>query len=256
MTDKPESMTVDEEMRRRELLSADNEPTHTISPGSNHPASRTSINGLTRGPIDFLDPKPDGMCRYDIAVGLANTNRFFGQTLSPFSVAEHSVLVLRIFDVLYPDAPLAERQYALCHDAHEAYINDIGSPLKRAIETLAYDAALRAIAKYTETTNQVFGQDLAEKCIDAGVIVKLDELIEPAVLDALGVPYPSNKTREKVKRADLRARFCEGKVLCPAEAGWDTDDCILPEGVSCYYGMGDARAAAAFLRACDSLDIN
>jgi hypothetical protein len=253
--EKPESMSVDEEMQRRAILSADSEPNHTINPGGNHPASRTSINGLTKGPIDFLAPLAEGICLDDVATGLANCNRFFGQTLWPLSVAEHSMLVLDIFDSMYLDAPLSERQYALCHDAHEAYITDLGSPLKRALETLAQRAAMDAIRAYCEERDAPYFPDAAQGCIDAGIVVELDELMQPVVLEALGVPLPSNETREKVKRADLRARFCEGKVLCPAEAGWDTPDCVLPDGVRCMFGMPYSVARMEFLRACRRLNI-
>ena len=71
----------------------------------------------------------------DIAHGLAFVARWNGQTRGDYaySVAEHSLLVLALFDRMYPKAKPATRLMALLHDAPEYVIGDMISPVKAAI---------------------------------------------------------------------------------------------------------------------------
>ncbi len=57
--------------------------------------------------LDLLDPSPLDIEIADIAHGLAFVARWNGQTLGdwPYSVAEHSLLVERIYARLKPAAP-------------------------------------------------------------------------------------------------------------------------------------------------------
>ena len=70
-----------------------------------------------------------------IAHSLAQINRFNGHALRPYSVAEHSLLVVEIIErecvplQLSPHALFA----ALMHDAHEAIASDLHSPGKAVI---------------------------------------------------------------------------------------------------------------------------
>ncbi len=73
--------------------------------------------------IDFVNITPDQICIEDIARGLSNECRFAGQLESFYSMAQHSVYVSQIVP---PEYALE----ALLHDAAEAYIKDIPSPLK------------------------------------------------------------------------------------------------------------------------------
>ncbi len=62
----------------------------------------------------------------DIAHSLGNICRFTGHSREFYSVAEHSVL-----GTYAPDIPDAMHAMAfLLHDAHEAYLGDINTPLK------------------------------------------------------------------------------------------------------------------------------
>ena len=91
--------------------------------------------------LDLLDPTPVDIEIEDIAHGLAFVARWNGQTRGDFAycVAEHSLLVERIFRALDPNAPTKWLLAALLHDAPEYVIGDMISPVKNAIG-LGYEA--------------------------------------------------------------------------------------------------------------------
>jgi 5'-deoxynucleotidase YfbR-like HD superfamily hydrolase len=71
------------------------------------------------------NPNPDAIVVQDIAHSLSMQCRFSGHCESFYSVAQHSVLVSYICD--HNDA-----LWGLLHDASEAYLVDVPSPLKRS----------------------------------------------------------------------------------------------------------------------------
>lgn len=77
----------------------------------------------------FKNPDPSMVCLEDIAHSLSNICRYTGHG-HYYSVAEHSVRVLRWYEEHYPKAPLPERRCVLLHDATEAYVGDMSKPLK------------------------------------------------------------------------------------------------------------------------------
>jgi len=91
--------------------------------------------------LDLLDPTPVDIEIEDIAHGLSFVARWNGQTLGDFaySVAEHSLLVERLYARLAPRAPAKWRLAALLHDAPEYVIGDMISPVKNAVGP-GYDA--------------------------------------------------------------------------------------------------------------------
>ena len=86
--------------------------------------------------LDILNPHPNQIDLNDIARGLATECRYSGQIRRFYSVAEHSIQVARaalhharrdgITGYLQEDIV----KQALLHDAAEAYIRDIPTPLK------------------------------------------------------------------------------------------------------------------------------
>lgn len=84
--------------------------------------------------LDLLDPTPVDIEIEDIAHGLAFVARWNGQTIGefPYSVAEHSVLVERLYTQM-TNAPVKWQLAALLHDAPEYVIGDMISPVKAAV---------------------------------------------------------------------------------------------------------------------------
>jgi 5'-deoxynucleotidase YfbR-like HD superfamily hydrolase len=85
--------------------------------------------------LDLLDPTPVDIEIEDIAHGLAFVARWNGQTVGDhaYSVAEHSLLVETLFNLIAPAAPVRWRLAALLHDAPEYVIGDMISPVKAAV---------------------------------------------------------------------------------------------------------------------------
>lgn len=92
-----------------------------------------NINGLYRTDgrirthrgfyINPFNPDPGAICIEDIAHALTNQCRFAGHTHRRFSVAQHSIMVA-------DSVPTEHKLAALLHDASEAYLLDIPTPVK------------------------------------------------------------------------------------------------------------------------------
>lgn len=76
--------------------------------------------------FDLLAPQPSEIDILDIAHALSMQCRFTGHCSEFYSVAEHSICVSYL-------VPPEDAFSALMHDAAEAYISDISSPLKRLL---------------------------------------------------------------------------------------------------------------------------
>lgn len=83
--------------------------------------------------FDLLDPQPDQIDIEDIAWALSHLCRFTGHSRRPYSVAEHSVRVYAIVAVAQGSGSNLAGRVALLHDASEAYLGDVSSPLKRLL---------------------------------------------------------------------------------------------------------------------------
>ena len=105
--------------------------------------SKTNENNITRAwqrmlsgrRLDLLDPSPLDVEITDIALGLSRVTRWNGQTkgTEPYSVAEHSLLVERLFTENVSEKQNRWRLAALLHDASEYVIGDMISPFKAVI---------------------------------------------------------------------------------------------------------------------------
>ena len=142
---------------------------------------------LTRSGVRFslTRPTPEMVRLDDIAFALAHVNRFTGHA-GAYSVAEHSVRASWL------GKTKRERAYLLLHDAHEAYIGDLSSPLKNEI------------GRYRVA-------DIARR-------------IDAAVHRRFGLPWPRSKRVEGlVNRADLVMLATERRDLMPAGEEWDIE---------------------------------
>ena len=90
-----------------------------------------------------LDPTEGEISILDIAHALSNQCRFSGHTRVHYSVAEHSVRVRNLLASL--GASREVQLWGLLHDASEAYLVDIPSPLKHTEAFAAYRVAERAL---------------------------------------------------------------------------------------------------------------
>jgi hypothetical protein len=88
---------------------------------------------FSRKSFDFDEREPE-VCLEDIARALSLIPRFGGHTAYHYSVAQHSLLVAKEVAARRPDEP-GVYAYGLLHDAHEAYVGDIITPLKEYLDT-------------------------------------------------------------------------------------------------------------------------
>ena len=85
-----------------------------------------------------INPNPNAIVIQDISHALAMQCRFTGHTRKFYSIAQHSVLVSYICD---PN----DRLFGLMHDASEAFLTDLSSPLKRSGKFQDYVACERKL---------------------------------------------------------------------------------------------------------------
>ena len=131
--------------------------------------------------FDLQDPSASRFDVTDIAHALSNICRFTGHTRQFYSVAEHSVLCSYL-------VPHEDRMIALMHDAAEAFIGDVSSPLKKLLPD--YNAIARGVEEH--------------------------------VFSTLGLPYPFPPSVKKADRIMLRL---EQSYLMRNEDRWEgTED--------------------------------
>lgn len=120
--------------------------------------------------FSLLDPKPEDVRIGDIAHALANLCRYTGHTDRFYSVAEHSVRCASYLRKrgYSPRAQMA----ALLHDASEAYIGDLSSPLKalvpeyRQIEGRVVQAVVDALGVDHRNRPEVHMADMQLLCTE------------------------------------------------------------------------------------------
>ena len=146
--------------------------------------------------IIVRDFNVDNISIVDIAHSLSNICRFTGHSKEFYSVAQHSVLVADHLETL------DQKRTGLLHDATEAYLNDLASPIKASID----------LGEYKEMEDFYHG------------VINDRFNLEPIC--------------PRIKQADLEALFTEKRdvLLHPnSEWGWGDeitrwDDKIVPLG--------------------------
>ena len=112
--------------------------------------------------VDAANPDPKQISIEDIAHALSHQCRFGGHTKKHYSVAQHCWMVSHAIDPKYA-------LEGLLHDAHEAYLVDLPSPIKRLMGE-----------RWT----------------------KLESNLDVAIYKALGLEFPSESAQYHIKTAD------------------------------------------------------
>lgn len=92
------------------------------------------IQTYTGKRFDLLHPTVDQISLMDIAIALSRIQRWNGHLTESWTVLEHSMACAKLCAKLTNDAQLVLT--ALLHDAQEAYIGDIVSPLKQQLSNI------------------------------------------------------------------------------------------------------------------------
>lgn len=102
-----------------------------------------TFTGLQFFPLSILGPREDEIAIEDIAHALALQCRFSGHCKRHYSVAEHSIHVMKL-------VPEEDRLWALLHDAPEAYLIDVPRPLKAELPQYveAEKRVMKGLAKH------------------------------------------------------------------------------------------------------------
>lgn len=150
--------------------------------------------------IDLADPDYSRVKITDIASGLARICRFGGQIEQFYSVAHHVVIGCHI-------APKAIRYDWLMHDAAEAVIGDITSPLKSLLPDY------RAIeSKHERACFQRFGVTMQNKA----AVKHIDQIMLEA----------ENLALRQIPIADAQERFTGDDLECIIRASHAIADCM------------------------------
>lgn len=140
-----------------------------------------------------LDPRPEEIHIEDIAHALSNICRYFGHCHAYYNVAEHSVILAS-----YVPRHLALQ--ALLHDAAEAYVGDMGRPLKDCLPEY----------------------------------VAIEQNIAKMIFEKFRLPWPMNSY---IKEIDNRILLDErAKLMVPSGWEWEYTKGLEPLGVtiSCW----------------------
>lgn len=118
--------------------------------------------------FDILEPRVEDVDLNDIAFSLAHLARYNGHA-GAYNVALHSSLCCEVADIL--ELPPKIQAAALMHDAHEAYLGDLVSPVKHLIAPILAPIERRIDAVIAER----FGLD---RCIVTDEwVAKIDHLL-------------------------------------------------------------------------------
>jgi 5'-nucleotidase len=183
-------------------------------------AKKMCIQTFTGRGISLFNPAPSDIDIQDIAHALSNLTRFTGHGKAFYSIAEHCVHVAS----LLPDCYKLE---GLLHDAAEAYINDLSTPLKHSGQLDGYrevekklDVAVSVQFDIGHNPHIIKPADRQMLFVEATALLSKPFIPEWAQLLAqIGPPCKKIKIRcwtpKRAKREFLKAFICYNKVLEP-----------------------------------------
>jgi hypothetical protein len=149
-----------------------------------------------------LDPRAEEVELEDIAHALSNQCRYSGHTRTFYSVAEHSVRVMRLCG---PDRIIMAA--ALMHDAAEAYLVDLPRPLKHHSELGRAYMAAEAINHHVIMRR--FGLPIGNPELDAIVADADNRLLATEVRDLMW------RTAKKPDGSPVWSKWLDGIVPLP-----------------------------------------
>lgn len=170
--------------------------------------------------VDLLEPDLAGLTLQDLATCLSRLPRFLGHTRGGpiYSVAQHCVLMAEAL----AEETLTLRRAALLHDAHEAIIGDLISPLKQLLGPALVEVVERPIIAAMHAR---FG--LAEALIGHHVLKRADaQMLAAEKRDLLAPsawPWPQLESCDHIPQitpwqpSDAYYRF----LLAAAQLGLD-----------------------------------
>lgn len=132
-------------------------------------------------PFYPLDPREEEIDVCDIAHALSLICRYNGHCTRFYSVAEHSINVSNLVAIKTGDTKLALA--GLLHDAAEAYIGDVTTPLKRS----------GVFASYRD----------------------VEHSIEKVIADCYGIPFPYPPVIKECDEILLATEMRQLMALCP-----------------------------------------
>ena len=160
--------------------------------------SAGGVNGVL---IDPLDVQPDQINIEQMFWTLSGISRFNGSIKEHWSVAHHLIHCDEIAKTK-ENLSDADRLHILVHDLHEAITGDISTPMKEMI-----------------------GREQ---------IRRIEQSIDSAIYQAIGIERPDNACIQKIKEVDVRALHAEALRFCidlgypyPKTEQLDADDMLI-----------------------------
>lgn len=162
--------------------------------------------------VDLLKPEPSDVLLDDVAHHLSMVCRFGGACPEHYSIASHCVLVSKILQMDYPDD--RELQFAgLLHDASEAYVGDVVSPLKHRLPGYApvEDRWMRAIGEAFAVDYKMFDDPRVHRADDQAFGSEWRDLFprRPPLRGAVMSPVRVKAEPSVVAKVGFLARFGE-----------------------------------------------
>lgn len=109
------------------------------------------IQTFTGKQLNVLDPDPNDICIEDIAHSLSYTSRFGGHLKEFFSIAQHCLIVQE-------QCKEEDKLWGLLHDASEAYLSDVVTPLKKSDFFKGYKLVEKSLEKVIFEKFGLFGE--------------------------------------------------------------------------------------------------
>lgn len=177
------------------------------------------VGTATGAGVHLLSTDPATIRLMDIAVHLARIPRFNGGAKigHTVSVATHSILVMQLMPA--GTSPV-DRLHALLHDAHEAYLGDIITPVERVLSMVSGSEA----------------------------IAHMKARLQMAIEIAAGIGVPDPLTRIAIRLADREALALEKRDILHADTPpWGLELPDISRNAHKVLGESEAEAIRIFL---------